>query len=479
MGKSSVFLTKGWVLFAPVLIIFAGCSSSRYSNVSAGDLHQFIPGLPNFNIGAFGYFNKDQLPGLQIDIGVPYTSLIFKSGTAPGHYEAHFDLEMKITRTDSAGAQPILKSYDRTIDVTRYDDTHSLKNYLIQYRTILVPGKYDVEAMLTDQTSGKAAQRTIQAIIPDLSENKITSTSIELLSKGRGRGDSRNFEPVLTYHVSNSIDSLKADIQLHLNSAKNNLNLRMMLLRFRSDTLPARFPYALNPMRGSLRYRGIDFGKVDTVQATRRNYSGLAGTIAIDFLLPKLQTGIYRVSITGRDKANEVSFTRSRDFAIRNEGFPHLITISQLAEATYYIATPREYKRLMEAYGTDSLRQAFDAFWANLIPNRNKAKSVIESYYSRIEQANMLFSNYKEGWKTDPGMLYVVLGPPAYVEQNVEGMTWYYRQDSYNEPNAFYFQKVINTRDYFPFHHYILMRNIYYQQLYTSRVDDWRNGIVP
>ena len=37
-----------------------------------------------------------------------------------------------------------------------------------------------------------------------------------------------------------------------------------------------------------------------------------------------------------------------------------------------------------------------------------------------IEEANKQFSNYKEGWKTDMGMMYILFGPPWYIESTLE-----------------------------------------------------------
>jgi|AntDeeMinimDraft_5_1070356.scaffolds.fasta_scaffold47367_1 hypothetical protein len=39
------------------------------------------------------------------------------------------------------------------------------------------------------------------------------------------------------------------------------------------------------------------------------------------------------------------------------------------------------------------------------------------------------FFNFKEGWKTDPGMMYILFGPPWYVDRRLDQMQWSY---SYN-----------------------------------------------
>jgi GWxTD domain-containing protein len=149
-----------------------------------------------------------------------------------------------------------------------------------------------------------------------------------------------------------------------------------------------------------------------------------------------------------------------------------------LAEATFYIAYPKEYKKLMSHHNPDSLKKSFDSFWGKLFSNKNLAKSVFDSYYSRVEKANMFFTSYKEGWKTDPGMIYILYGPPTYVERDVEGMIWYYSSHSDDLSGEFYFKKIYNSGGYFPFTHYILVRNLYYERSFFSQVEDWRSGFL-
>ena len=59
-----------------------------------------------------------------------------------------------------------------------------------------------------------------------------------------------------------------------------------------------------------------------------------------------------------------------------------------------------------------------DKFWLENARNVDKGKSLVSAYYNRVEAANLFFSSYLEGWKTDRGIIYVVLGPPSQVTRN-------------------------------------------------------------
>ncbi len=39
-----------------------------------------------------------------------------------------------------------------------------------------------------------------------------------------------------------------------------------------------------------------------------------------------------------------------------------------------------------------------------------------------------LFTSYKEGWKTDKGMIFIVLGPPDKVQRSKDREVWTYDQ---------------------------------------------------
>jgi GWxTD domain-containing protein len=81
-----------------------------------------------------------------------------------------------------------------------------------------------------------------------------------------------------------------------------------------------------------------------------------------------------------------------------------------------YILTSREKKRFKEARGEER-RTLWREFWKERdpIPATPQNERLIE-YFRRIQVANARFASHiLEGWKTDMGKVYVLLGPPAEV----------------------------------------------------------------
>src|SRR5699024_3055691 len=104
--------------------------------------------------------------------------------------------------------------------------------------------------------------------------------------------------------------------------------------------------------------------------------------------------------------------------------------------------------------------------------------SVIKMYYERVEEANKQFSNFKEGWKTDTGMIYILFGPPWYVEQHLDQMIWSYAYNR-NDPEYNYrFHQPKLQSEFYPFISYLLRRNQYYFQIQYQQLQLWLSGQI-
>jgi len=89
--------------------------------------------------------------------------------------------------------------------------------------------------------------------------------------------------------------------------------------------------------------------------------------------------------------------------------------------------------KISKAKTDDLKREKLSLFWKELDPTPNTVyNEAMNEYYQRIKYANEQFKSYTEGWLTDMGMVYVVLGPPIQVEKqssmgnNVEYRIWQY-----------------------------------------------------
>lgn len=100
-------------------------------------------------------------------------------------------------------------------------------------------------------------------------------------------------------------------------------------------------------------------------------------------------------------------------------------------------------------------------------------------YYHRVEEANKLFSNFKDGWKTDMGMVYILFGPPFYQTKSLNEINWAYSYDLTAPEYNFVFERNKSRSDVYPFEHYVLQRdNKYFQIEYKVRQLWLSGGII-
>ncbi len=151
-----------------------------------------------------------------------------------------------------------------------------------------------------------------------------------------------------------------------------------------------------------------------------------------------------------------------------NPGFPKITRHSQMRDALQYITSAKEFQKLL-AY--DSPQAAVDSFWIANAGRPDLATELIRKYYLRIETANKLYTSFTDGWKTDRGMIYIVVGKPTQVFRSFEQEVWIYGE--YEDPRAikFYFNKVKNP---FTDNDYVLVRNSFYKSIWYQNVQVWR-----
>ncbi len=151
-----------------------------------------------------------------------------------------------------------------------------------------------------------------------------------------------------------------------------------------------------------------------------------------------------------------------------NAGFPKVTQHSLMLIALKYITSAKEFQQL-KSY--EYPKVAVDSFWIVNAGRPDLATELIRKYYLRVETANKLFTSFTDGWKTDRGMIFIVIGKPVKVFRSFDQEVWIYGE--YDDPRAlkFYFNKAENP---FTNNDYVLIRNQYYKSSWYQNVQIWR-----
>lgn len=158
-------------------------------------------------------------------------------------------------------------------------------------------------------------------------------------------------------------------------------------------------------------------------------------------------------------------------YACFNEQYPYIRTPEELIKPLSYLCTDKEMLKL-QSY--ESEKQAVDTFWLESTNDMDKSRELIRIYYNRVQLANYYFTDFKEGWLTDRGMIYIICGAPAIIRKIDEGEYWIYGKGA-NEATKFFFY-----REKHPIfgNTYILERSDLYSRMWFNAISTWRDGRV-
>ncbi len=168
---------------------------------------------------------------------------------------------------------------------------------------------------------------------------------------------------------------------------------------------------------------------------------------------------------------SDTTQTDGMGILVVNERFPKMTRPEALLGPLLYMSTNTEINEIKKA---EDYKKALDKYWLNLMNgNEAVAQQTIKSFYGRVEEANQLFTTYKEGWKTDKGMIFIILGSPDKVQRSKDREVWNYEQRGNAQNVNFTFNRRNNQ---FVDDHYELVRYAEYQPIWYPVVEAWRNG---
>ncbi|MDH5475749.1 MAG: GWxTD domain-containing protein [Cyclobacteriaceae bacterium] len=168
---------------------------------------------------------------------------------------------------------------------------------------------------------------------------------------------------------------------------------------------------------------------------------------------------------------NDTSNLHGSVFTVRNKHFPKYASIEELIAPIRYITTNAEYERLKATPD----KETFEKVWLEITKDPEVAKKIINNYFKRVTLANMFFTSFKEGWKTDRGMVYIVFGLPSEVHKYGSKEEWIYAGNKQQLKLKFTFVKINNV---FSEKFYRLERKKEYSTPWMNKVALWRSGSI-
>jgi GWxTD domain-containing protein len=154
-------------------------------------------------------------------------------------------------------------------------------------------------------------------------------------------------------------------------------------------------------------------------------------------------------------------------FRVVND-YPRYTTLESLANPLIYLCTKQEFDRIKAAEGD---KKAFDKVILSITGDAGRARELMRNYFRRVEWANNYFSSYKEGWKTDRGMIFILFGLPDELFRFEDREVWNFNNKAVKATFSF-----VKSGTVFDPENYVLVRDSKLKETWYNKIDLWRSA---
>lgn len=333
--------------------------------------------------------NKQGLTKINIYIHVPYKSLRFiKTGQG---FTAKYSVSISVYDKNKENLQ-VEKFWSETINVMDFSQTTSKLNFNVGLKSIeLKPAKYLFQTIVTDNETKKEIKTENIFDVREFNQNLDISDIL--------------FVKKLEHSSSKVLPNISRDVTV----AKDGLQFYYDLFSGIEGIQNCFIEYEIFDKENK-----IVFQRTFTKELTPGKNQILENITDL-----KLNLGIYTLRLTLKDEKFKTINVLNKTFFSRWIGIPSVISdLDKAINQMVYIATPKELNDLKEATTIEEKTQKFLEFWKRKDPSpANEENEVFEEYFRRIQFSEENFSNYIEGWRSDRGMVYIILGPPNNINR--------------------------------------------------------------
>lgn len=327
---------------------------------------------------------------LDVFIQVPYSEIQFIK--VPSGFESKYNLTVSVY-DDSKENLLVEKSWSEKVTTKDFDQTISKSNFNLSMRSFnLVPGKYLLRTAFEDVDSRKEFSVENEVKIREL-EKELAVSDIMLISKQTVIEGSNKIIPNVSRNVAAKKDGIPFFFELYSDAARE-IKIEYNIIDNDKEKV---FREEIS--------RQIDSGRTQIFYTIKDSDLGL---------------GNYVLTADIKEEKNSLKVSTAKTFVSRWMGVPSSIRdLDKAIAQMVYIATGTELDEIKDAKTKEEKIQKYLDYWKKKDPDpQSEDNPVFDEYYRRIAFANENFSHYIEGWRTDRGMVYVILGAPNNIDRH-------------------------------------------------------------
>jgi len=368
------------MLFLSAGIIYSQTNNSKlYSSGRAKYFQDYL-----------NFMDDDGQSRVDLFIQVPFKEIQFIKSSKG--FQGGYSVTVSIYQDDKE-TLVFEKVWTEKITSPSYKKSISRESFNLSFRSInLVPGEYFIKTILADKESH---QEYLSERMFKVKDYKVKPAISDILfsTNKKNSNDNSKIIPNISRNISNSKDGLNFFFEVYTDSSTvSNIefhiadkNGKIIYSKFRKQTF--------NETKTQIYY---------SINDTTLNF------------------GTYILTVILKDNdGNQISISK-KPFFSRWVGLPASVQdIDEAIAQLLYIASPSDIEYMEEGKTEKEKIMRFLQYWKSKDPSPgNEENQVFEEYFNRVSFANENFSSYTKGWRSDRGMVFIILGAPNNIDRH-------------------------------------------------------------
>lgn len=333
---------------------------------------------------------KSTTPGktkVDVLIEVPYSNIQFvKSGNL---YKGEYSVDLRFMDENKSNIIDEI-IWDEKVQLNNFEQTLSSSAIMVSLKsTLLVPGNYHLSCYIQDKDSKKSAKVEFNPVIRSFTDS-LDISDIILVSHIIQNVNGTSIVPNISKIVTSQTKELPFYLEIY--SDKD----REVFLE-----------YSINELQSNRNFNNMISKKL----SAGKNFI-FERFSNMNFLL-----GEYELVVKIKDENWTDIKRRGKKFKSAYADLPaSIMNLDKAVDQMIYITSTPQLDSIQNATTFEEKLNRFLKFWELKDPTPGSPNNeAMNEYYRRVKYSNTHFKSYFEGWKSDMGWIYIMLGPPDYV----------------------------------------------------------------
>ncbi len=368
------------MLFLSAGIIYSQTNNSKlYSSGRAKYFQDYL-----------NFMDDDGQSRVDLFIQVPFKEIQFIKSSKG--FQGGYSVTVSIYQDDKE-TLVFEKVWTEKITSSSYKKSISRESFNLSFRSInLVPGEYFIKTILADKESH---QEYLSERMFKVKDYKVKPAISDIL---------------FSTNKKNSNDNSKIIPNISRNISNSKVGLNFFFEVYTDSSTVSNIEFHIADKNGKIIYS--KFRKQTFNETKTQIYYSINDTT--------LNFGTYILTVILKDNdGNQISISK-KPFFSRWVGLPASVQdIDEAIAQLLYIASPSDIEYMEEGKTEKEKIMRFLQYWKSKDPSPgNEENQVFEEYFNRVSFANENFSSYTKGWRSDRGMVFIILGAPNNIDRH-------------------------------------------------------------